>query len=872
MKLLFPSENRTHNRLQSQLLTLSAVFLFLYSLSLTLSPAVRVHSWEADYRLWHWLGYAVWLVGFAWLSREVSRRLPNHDPYLLPVSALLSGWGLLVIYRLDYTLGLRQTLWLLVSVGIVGALLRFPNMLSWLRRYKTIWLTIGLLITGMTLLFGTYPNGEGPHLWFDIFGIYFQPSEPLKLLLIIYLAAYLGGRIPTVVPLSHLIAPTVAITAVAAAILVTQRDLGTATLLITIYTMVIFLATGKRRLLLFSLVGVLAALIIGTSVFEVIELRVDAWLNPWSDPSGRTYQIAQSLISTATGRIFGTGPGLGSPALVPVAHSDFIAVAMAEETGLMGLIGVLVSIGLFSIRGLLITLQSPSTYRRLLAGGISIAYAVQSIMIIGGNLRLFPLTGVTLPFVSYGGSSLVTSYIALGLLLILSCQEQTTFISSVQLRPVKISAGLILTGLALLGILSAWWMVVQSDALQYRPENLRWSINQRFVARGRLLDRRNEPIVENTGEAGNFSRLLLYPSLGTTVGYSNPRFGKAGLEASLDDYLTGLRGNPQSRIFLAQWIYAQSPPGLDVRLSLDLEVQSKLDQALQGTISSAVLINASNGEILALASHPSYDPNQMDDLWETWQADPQAPLLNRATQGQYPPGTALSPFLYVAAREAGLLSSTSPALKSRANECALQLEYPTTLEKAVSAGCTWAAQQLAAVLDNSKLTEIYRDLGFFTAPEFPLPTASLPQETSSENPILAINGEGNLLVSPLQMALAASVLSNGGDLPSPRLAITVLTPHQGSVVLPTDLPIPVDWAQDLLNDLRALGAEDLPIWRTVSRTRVGQSVVTWYVGGTLPNWGGTPLAVSVLIEADNPNLALEVGDQLLASALHPSTP
>ncbi len=183
------------DRIQARLLLLAGLFLGLYSLALTLSPIVRFRSFDEAYRWQHWLGFLVWLCIFAVAYYQVRHQLPKSDPYLLPLVALLSGWGLLTIWRLYPDFGLRQTIWMIVSIVVFILGVRFAGLLSFLRRYKYLWLTTGLLLTALTLVLGTNPmTGSSPRLWLGCCGVYFQPSEPLKLLLIIYLAAYFADR------------------------------------------------------------------------------------------------------------------------------------------------------------------------------------------------------------------------------------------------------------------------------------------------------------------------------------------------------------------------------------------------------------------------------------------------------------------------------------------------------------------------------------------------------------------------------------------------------------------------------------------------------------------------------------------------------
>ncbi len=492
---------------QSRLMQLAAFFLLVYSIILTLAPAVRLHSWQVDYRWNHWIGFVVWLVSTLVVHHQLIRRLPERDPYLFPVGALLCGWGLLTIWRLEPVMGARQTAWLAFSMLVFGVGLRIPNLLAFLRRYKYLWLTSGLLLTGLTFIFGTYPGGVGPHLWLGCCGIYLQPSEPLKLLLIAYLAAYLADRLPVSFSLVQLLTPTLILIGTALILLVGQRDLGTASLFILIYTVVVYIASQRRRTLVISLVILAAAGLIGYLLFDVVRIRVDAWLDPWLDPAGRSYQIVQSMVAVANGGFLGRGPGLGSPGVVPVAHSDFIFASIAEENGLLGSVGLLGLLAMFVGRGFRVAMFAASNYRRYLAAGITTYLAAQGIFIMGGNLRLLPLTGVTLPFVSYGGSSLLTAFISLLILTLISNTEENDEAAPLP-NPTPyllVSSGL-LCGLLALALATGWWAVVRSDRLLARPENPRRVINERYVKRGALLDRNNQTITVTTGSPGDYRR------------------------------------------------------------------------------------------------------------------------------------------------------------------------------------------------------------------------------------------------------------------------------------------------------------------------------------------------------------------------------
>src|SRR3972149_5368057 len=262
------------DELQGRLLRYAAAFLLLFSIILTLSPAVREHSFAAEYRWPHWLGMGAWLLVFPIAHRVTSQMLPERDPYLLPAAALLSGWGLLTVWRLDPDFGLRQMIWLAISVGVFLLGLRLPDDLGFLRRYKYLLLGGGFLLTALTLLFGANPGGLGPRLWLGCCGIYFQPPEPLKLLLVVYLAAYLADRLPIRLSFFPLFLPTIFIVGLALLLLLVQRDMGTASIFILLYSTILYLATGRRRVLLGTVTAMLLAGLIGYFFIGIIKIRV----------------------------------------------------------------------------------------------------------------------------------------------------------------------------------------------------------------------------------------------------------------------------------------------------------------------------------------------------------------------------------------------------------------------------------------------------------------------------------------------------------------------------------------------------------------------------------------------------------------------
>jgi cell division protein FtsW (lipid II flippase) len=374
--------------------------------------------------------FVAWTLGAYVGHRLLERDMPQRDPFLFPIAMLLTGWGLLMIERLAPNFTWRQVVWLYLSLAAMLAVSRLPIHLRWLRRYRYTWLSGGLLLLLVTIVLGVNPSGAGPRLWLGAAGLYFQPSELLKLVLVIFLASYLAdyhdelrddGEGPRRWPPLRALGPLLLMWGISMVVVIWQQDLGTAALFFIAFVIMLYIASGRVSYVLTGVFLLLVALIVAYRFVDVVRLRTDIWLNPWPEADGRAFQIVQSLLSFASGGVFGQGIGLGSPGYVPVIHSDFIFAAVGEEWGLLGVLGVIVCFAVLIIRGLqLAAMWANSVFRMLLAAGLSVLLAVQSLLIMGGVLKTIPMTGVTLPFMSYGGSSLLINYALIGLFLMLS--------------------------------------------------------------------------------------------------------------------------------------------------------------------------------------------------------------------------------------------------------------------------------------------------------------------------------------------------------------------------------------------------------------------------------------------------------------------
>jgi cell division protein FtsW (lipid II flippase) len=359
------------------------------------------------------------------------------DQTLLPLVATLAGLGLVMIIRLQPalarrdpalgTLASRQVVFVAIGLLLMWAMVALfrRRHFSVLRRYKYTWAVLAIALVAATMLFGVERNGA--RLWFSFLGVSFQPSEILKIVLVIFLAAYLDDkrellmsvyrigflRLP---PLPYLL-PIVLMWGASLLVLIVQKDLGSALLFFGIFLSMLYVASGQIWYVITGLMAFAGGAYGAYQTFGHVRVRVVSWLDPWSDPLDAGFQIIQATYALARGGVFGTGLSLGSPTWVPEVHSDFIYAAIGEELGLLGTIGVLALYLMLVYRGFAIALQARDGFSRLLAVGLSTTLALQSLIIIGGNIRLIPLTGITLPFISAGGSSLVTNFLLVGLLL-----------------------------------------------------------------------------------------------------------------------------------------------------------------------------------------------------------------------------------------------------------------------------------------------------------------------------------------------------------------------------------------------------------------------------------------------------------------------
>ena len=410
-------------------------FMLLLALALGLGAYFLTHL-NIDGKLpenWPWaVAVAVVLAGAA--HGVVRWRIPYADPLILPMIVLLNGLGLAMIHRLDLGDGKHsaelQLTWTVVAVAGFIALVVFLKDYRILRSFPYLTFLLGLVVLLLPLVPGLARENNGAQIWIQVGPYSFQPAEVAKIILSIAFAAYLvekkdvlalaGGKLgPLVLPRPRDLGPILVMWLASMAVLVFQKDLGTSLLFFGLFVVMLYIATERPGWAILGAALFLAGAAAATVVFSHVQGRMSAWLDPFSD-FDRNYQVIQGQFGMAWGGIFGTGWGLGRPNLTPLAKSDFIAAALGEEIGLMGLTGVVLIYGLVVARGLRAALGARDPFGKLLAAGLSFVFALQVFAIIGGITRLLPLTGLTTPFMSQGGSALLANWVMMGLLLVVT--------------------------------------------------------------------------------------------------------------------------------------------------------------------------------------------------------------------------------------------------------------------------------------------------------------------------------------------------------------------------------------------------------------------------------------------------------------------
>lgn len=389
-------------------------------------------------------GFSAWITALWVVAHLVVRRWASYaDPLLLPAVALLVGLGLAVIHRLDLAAGQVgstvtredapvQLVWATLGVALFVAVLVVVRDHRTLSRFAYTLALVGLVLLAIpAVLPASISEVNGAKIWIRVAGFSIQPGEFAKICLVVFFAAYLVDKRDVLALASKKVAgielprgrdlgPVLLAWVVSILVLVFERDLGSSLLLFGIFVVMLYVATERASWLFIGLALFAGGAFIAYQIFAHVQARVNTWLDPSAYYDGAGYQLMQSLFGLGTGGLFGAGLGGGRPDQVPVAKSDFIAAAVGEELGLFGLVAVIVVYLILVERGLRTSLVVRDAFGKLLATGLAFAVAWQVFVVLGGVTGLLPLTGLTTPFLAYGGSSLVANFVLVALLVRIS--------------------------------------------------------------------------------------------------------------------------------------------------------------------------------------------------------------------------------------------------------------------------------------------------------------------------------------------------------------------------------------------------------------------------------------------------------------------
>lgn len=777
---------------------------------------------------------------------------PGADPAILPVVFTLSGIGITFVTRLQPDASLSQVIFLFLGVALMVGTLAVVKNLEVIKRYKYVLGIAGIILLVLPMFIGTEIYGS--KLWIKIGGFQFQPGEFAKVLIVLFLAGYLAENrellsisnrtvLGIKFPRLRLLYPLFIVWGVCLLVVAFERDLGSALLFYTIFLIMLYVATGRMS---YVIIG-LALLAVGAfgmyQIMSHVQVRVAIWLDPFSDAQNLGYQIVQSLFSLADGGLAGVGIGKGMADIIPVVASDMIFAAIGEEMGLLGGSAVLLLFMLFAVRGLTTAARAKSDLAAFSAAGLTAAISFQAFTIVGGVTKLIPLTGVTLPFMSQGGSSLLASFVIVALLLragdeatgrsteiantstdLATAGYRTTVRGSHMRRPALDTPESGLLGrvalanrltrtvflfTALFAVLIGnitYIQVIKASEYQDMPSNNHTINKARFIKRGSIITADGLTLAESIQQAdGTYARSYPNGNLAAhVVGYYSQQYGTMGIENTQNDTLTGSKDYSSWQNALNS-LAGISEPGNSVQLTIDSRIQRAAEQALAGRVGAIVALDPRSGAVLAWASAPTFDNTNIQAAIEAANASGGADtsMYDRATLALYTPGSTFKVLTLASALENGLatLDTTydSPGRMEIGGADVVSIgergHGKISLAKAFALSSNTVFGQVADGLGAEKLVATARAFGYGQQLGLDFTTAAsvMPNPEEMTEWELAWAGAGQPVgqghtpgpqATVMQNALMAATIANNGIAMNPYVVSQILAPD-GTVLKTT---------------------------------------------------------------------------------------
>ena len=779
---------------------------------------------------------------------------PGADPALLPIVFALSGIGITFVTRLEPNAAMGQLVFLFVGVGLMVGTLAVVKNLEVVKRYKYVLGAIGIILLVLPMFIGTEIYGS--KLWIKIGGFQFQPGEFAKVFIVLFLAGYLAENrellsisnrtvLGIKFPRLRLLYPLFIVWGICLLVVAFERDLGSALLFYTIFLIMLYVATGRVSYVLIGLVLLAVGAFGMYQIMSHVRVRVAIWLNPFEDAQNMGFQIVQSLYSLADGGLFGVGIGKGLGAsTIPVVASDMIFAPIGEEMGLLGGAAVLLLFMLFAVRGLTTAARAKSDLAAFSAAGLTAAISFQAFTIVGGVTKLIPLTGVTLPFMSQGGSSLLASFVIVGLLL--RAGDEATGRSS---ELANTSTDLTVTGYRAVGpsgshmrrraldtpesgllgrvalahrltrtvlLFTALFAVLignityiqvfKATELQDMPSNNHTITKARYIKRGSIITADGLTLAESIQqEDGTYVRSYPNGNLAAhAVGYYSQQYGSSGVEASQDKTLTGSKDYSSWQNALNS-LAGITEPGNSVQLTIDSRIQVAAEQALAGRTGAIVVLDPRTGAVLAWASSPTYDNTNIQATIEAANASggSDTSMFDRATQALYAPGSTFKTVTLAAALENGTasLDSTfdSPGRMEIGGADVVSVNERAhgtiTLDRAFAVSSNTVFGQVAEQLGAERMVAVAQAFGYGQdlGTDFTTAASIMPDPADMSVWELAWAGAGQPVgqghtpgpqTTVMQNAVVAAAIANNGIAMNPHVVGQILAPD-GTVIKTT---------------------------------------------------------------------------------------
>lgn len=792
----------------------------------------------------------------AFAAAHIGVRLfaPGADPALLPIVFALSGIGITFVTRLEPSASMGQIVYLFLGVALMVGTLAVVKNLEVVKRYKYVLGAAGIALLVLPMLIGTEIYGS--KLWIKIGSFQFQPGEFAKVFIVLFLAGYLAENrellsisnrtvLGVKLPRLRLLYPLFIVWGVCLLVVAFERDLGSALLFYTIFLIMLYVATGRVSYVLIGLVLLAVGAFGMYQIMGHVQVRVAIWLDPFKDAQNLGFQIVQALYSLADGGLLGVGIGKGLGGdTIPVVASDMIFAAIGEEMGLLGGAAVLLLFMLFAVRGLTTAARAKSDLAAFSAAGLTAAISFQAFTIVGGVTKLIPLTGVTLPFMSQGGSSLLASFVIVALLLRAGDEAtgRSTEIAntSTELTPVGYRPGgsrgshmlrpaldtpesgllgrvalanrltrtvFLFTALfaVLIGNLT-YIQVFKAAEYQDMPSNNHTITKARYIKRGSIITADGLTLAESIQqEDGTYVRSYPNGNLAAhAVGYYSQQYGSSGVESSQDKTLTGSKDYSSWQNALNS-LAGITEPGNSVQLTIDSRIQQAAEQALAGRKGAIVVLDPRTGAVLAWASAPAYDNTDIAAAMEAANASGGADtsMFDRATQALYSPGSTFKTVTLSSALEndVAALSSTysSPGRMEIGGADVVSVNEQghgtITLDRAFAVSSNTVFGQVAEQLGADRLVATAQAFGYGQNLGIDFSTAAsiMPDPADMSTWELAWAGAGQPVgqghtpgpqTTVMQNAVIAAAIANNGIAMNPYVVGQILAPD-GTVVKTT---------------------------------------------------------------------------------------